>query len=121
VLPERHAPPLGAAVGRASAGALEYLPVARVVNLARALERAKALGFWVVALDPEAERSLFEASPEVWRSDLVIVLGAEGAGLRHGIRKIADHRLAIPMRGRVGSLNVSTAGALALFEAARWR
>jgi 23S rRNA (guanosine2251-2'-O)-methyltransferase len=119
VLPERHAPPLGAAVGRASAGALEYLPVARVVNLARALERAKTQGFWVVALDPEAEQSLFDAPDKVWQGDLVIVLGAEGSGLRHGIRRIADHRLAIPMRGRVGSLNVSTAGALALFEAAR--
>lgn len=119
LLPERHAPPLGAAVGRASAGALEHLPIARVVNLARALERAKERGFWVVALDPESPVSLFDTPDALWASDLAIVLGGEGKGLRHGIRRLADHRLAIPMRGRVASLNVSAAGALALFEAAR--
>jgi 23S rRNA (guanosine2251-2'-O)-methyltransferase len=119
VIPERHAPPLGAAVARASAGALEHLPIARVVNLSRALERAKERGFWVVALDPEAGVSLFETPDSLWDSDLAIVLGGEGKGLRHGIRRLADHRLAIPMRGRVASLNVSAAGALALFEAVR--
>lgn len=119
VLTERHAPPLGAAVARASAGALEHLPVARVVNLARALERAKGRGFWVLALDPESGEDLFVSSDRVWQGDLAVVLGAEGAGLRQGIRRLADHRLAIPMRGRVSSLNVATAGALALFEAAR--
>jgi 23S rRNA (guanosine2251-2'-O)-methyltransferase len=119
LIPERRAPPLGAAVARASAGAVEHLPIARVVNLARALERAKERGFWVVALDPEAEVSLFETPDSLWESDLAIVLGGEGEGLRHSIRRLADHRLAIPMRGRVASLNVSAAGALALFEAAR--
>jgi len=119
LLSERHAPPLGSVVSRASAGALEHLPVARVVNLARALERAKERGFWVVGLDPDSSESLFDSPDALWRSDLAIVLGGEGKGLRHGIRRLADHRLAIPMRGRVGSLNVATAGALALFEAAR--
>jgi 23S rRNA (guanosine2251-2'-O)-methyltransferase len=119
LLTERHAPPLGAAVARASAGALEHLPIARVVNLARALERAKERGFWVVGLDPESDQSLFESPDALWQSDLAIVLGGEGKGLRHGIRRLADHRLAIPMRGRIGSLNVAAAGALALFEAAR--
>jgi 23S rRNA (guanosine2251-2'-O)-methyltransferase len=121
ILQERRAPPLGAAVGRASAGALEHLPVARVVNLSRALARAKERGFWVVALDPESPDSLFETADALWASDLVLVLGGEGEGLRHGIRRLADHRLAIPMQGRVASLNVSAAGALALFEAARRR
>jgi 23S rRNA (guanosine2251-2'-O)-methyltransferase len=119
VLAERHAPPLSAAVGRASAGALEHLPVARVVNLSRALERAQEQGFWVLALDPEAELSLFDAPDALWQADLAVVVGAEGKGLRHGIRRLADHRLSIPMRGRVASLNVATAGALALFEATR--
>lgn len=116
---ERHAPPLGGAVGRASAGALEHLPISRVVNLARALETAKEAGFWVVALDPESEESLFDSPDRVWQGDLALVVGAEGTGLRHGIRRLADHRFAIPMQGRVGSLNVASAGALALFEAAR--
>jgi 23S rRNA (guanosine2251-2'-O)-methyltransferase len=121
ILPERHAPPLAGAVARASAGALEHLPVARVVNLARALERAKQAGFWVMGLDPEAEASLFDTPDSLWQGDLVVVLGAEGTGLRHGIRRLADHRLSIPMRGRIGSLNVAAAGALALFEVARRR
>jgi 23S rRNA (guanosine2251-2'-O)-methyltransferase len=119
IVTDRHAPPLGGVVGRASAGALEHLPIARVVNLARALEAAKQAGFWVVALDPESPESLFESADSVWQGDLAIVVGAEGAGLRHGIRRLADHRFAIPMQGRVGSLNVAGAGALALFEAAR--
>ena len=80
LLPERHAPPLGAAVGRASAGALEHLPIARVVNLSRALERAKERGFWVVALDPESPVSLFDTPDALWASDLAIVLGGEGRG-----------------------------------------
>jgi 23S rRNA (guanosine2251-2'-O)-methyltransferase len=95
--------------------------VARVVNLARALERAKQAGFWVMGLDPEAEASLFDTPDSLWQGDLVVVLGAEGTGLRHGIRRLADHRLSIPMRGRIGSLNVAAAGALALFEVARRR
>lgn len=119
ILPERHAPPLGSVVSRASAGALEHLPIARVVNLSRALERAKTEGFWVVALDPESPESLFESPDAIWQSDLALVVGGEGKGLRFGIRRLADHRFAIPMRGRVASLNVAAAGALALFEAAR--
>ena len=82
-------------------------------------ETAKEAGFWVVALDPESEENLFDSPDRVWQGDLVLVVGAEGAGLRHGIRRLADHRFAIPMQGRVGSLNVASAGALALFEAAR--
>jgi 23S rRNA (guanosine2251-2'-O)-methyltransferase len=119
IVTDRRAPPLGSVVARASAGALEHLPIARVVNLARALEQAKEAGFWVVALDPESDESLFESPDKVWQGDLALVVGAEGAGLRHGIRRLADHRFAIPMRGHVGSLNVAAAGALALFEAAR--
>jgi len=119
LLTERHAPPLGAAVSRASAGALEHLPVARVVNLARALGQAKGAGFWVVALDLEAEESLFAAPDALFQGDLVLVVGAEDRGIRHGIRRVADHRLRIPTRGHVASLNVASAGTLALFEAAR--
>jgi len=121
LVPDRRAPPLGAAVSRASAGALEHLPVARIVNLARALGRAKERGFWVLALDPEGGESLFEAPDRVLAGDLVVVVGGEEQGLRHGIRRLADHCLTIPMRGRVASLNVAAAAALALFECARRR
>lgn len=121
IVTERHAAPLGAAVSRASAGALEHLPVARVVNLARALGRARESGFWVIALDPEGGDSLFDAPARVFEGDLVLVVGGEERGVRHGIRRLADHCLTIPMRGRVASLNVAAAGALALFEVARRR
>ena len=90
------------------------------MNLARALGRAKetrVLGGG--ASIPSRQQSLFDSPDALWQGDLAIVLGGEGKGLRHGIRRLADHRLAIPMRGRVGSLNVAAAGALALFEAAR--
>jgi 23S rRNA (guanosine2251-2'-O)-methyltransferase len=119
LVPERHAPPLGAVVSRASAGALEHLPVARVVNLARALGRAKERGFWVLALDPDGGESLFDAPDRVLAGDLVVVVGGEEQGVRHGIRRVADHCLTIPMRGRVASLNVAAAAAVALFEWAR--
>jgi 23S rRNA (guanosine2251-2'-O)-methyltransferase len=121
ILPERHAPPLGAAVSRASAGALEHLPIARVVNLARALGQAKERGFWVVALDPEGGEDLFAAPDRVFEGDLALVVGGEEQGVRHGIRRLADHRVSIPMRGRVHSLNVAAAAAVALFEWARRR
>jgi 23S rRNA (guanosine2251-2'-O)-methyltransferase len=121
LVPERRSPPLGDAVSRASAGALEHLPVARVVNLARALGRAKERGFWVLALDPEGGESLFAAPDRVFAGDLVLVVGGEDQGLRHGIRRLADHRLTIPMQGRVASLNVAAAAALALFECVRRR
>jgi 23S rRNA (guanosine2251-2'-O)-methyltransferase len=118
---ERHAPPLGAAVSRASAGALEHLPVARVVNLARALVRARERGFSVVAVASKGGDDLFRAPAQVFRGDLVLVVGGEERGVRHGIRRLADHCLTIPMRGHVASLNVAAAGALALFEVARRR
>jgi 23S rRNA (guanosine2251-2'-O)-methyltransferase len=119
LLPERHAPPLSGAVAKASAGALEHLPIARVTNLARALHAAKARGFWIVALDPEEGGDLFASPDALWRADLVVVVGAEGSGLRRATLVAADHRVAIPMRGHVASLNVAAAGAVALFEAVR--
>jgi 23S rRNA (guanosine2251-2'-O)-methyltransferase len=119
LLTERRAPPLGAAASRASAGALEWLPVGRVPNLARALEVLKDLGFWVVAADPDAAETVFEVPDRLLSGDLVVVLGAEGRGLRPSIRERVDHPLRIPMQGRVESLNVSTAAAVLLFEVLR--
>jgi 23S rRNA (guanosine2251-2'-O)-methyltransferase len=119
VLTQRRAPPLGPAVSRASAGAIEWLPVARVVNLTRALAELKERGFWVFGADPEAEDDLFGLSDRVARGDRVVVLGAEGRGLRSGIEQAIDHRVRIPMAGRVASLNVAAAAAVILFELAR--
>ncbi len=115
----RRAPPLGPTVARASAGAIEWLPVARVVNLSRALEELKGLGFWVFGASPDAADDLFRLDSRVLRGDRVLVLGAEGRGIRTGIDRVVDHRVRIPMAGRVGSLNVSAAAAVVLFELAR--
>jgi 23S rRNA (guanosine2251-2'-O)-methyltransferase len=119
VLTRHHSPPLGAAASKASAGALEWLPVARVPNLTRALKSLKEKGFWVFGADPDAPTSAFEIPPR-WRGDAsVLVLGAEGRGLRPGVLETIDHRIRIPMAGRVASLNVATAAAVLLFELVR--
>ena len=119
VLTARRSPPLGAAMCRASAGALEHLPVARVSNLARALIALREAGFWSVGADAAARESLFAAPDRVFQGDLALVFGAEGRGLRPGVARQLDHRLRIPLAGHVGSLNVAAAAAVVLFEALR--
>jgi 23S rRNA (guanosine2251-2'-O)-methyltransferase len=119
VLTHRHAPPLSAAVSRASAGAIEWLPVARVPNLARALEILRGEGFWVLGAEAEANDSLYDLPESLARADRVVVFGAEGRGLRPGVAKRLDQKLRIPLRGKVDSLNVSTAASVVLFELER--
>lgn len=115
---ERRAAPLSAAAIQASAGAAEHLRLARVVNLVRALETLKAHNLWIVGLD---ERGSEDYDRCDFASNTVIVLGREGAGLHELVRHTCDHLLRIPMAGKVASLNVSAAGAVVLFEAARQR
>jgi 23S rRNA (guanosine2251-2'-O)-methyltransferase len=121
LLTRRHAPPLSAAVARASAGAIEWLPVGRVPNLTRALTTLKERGFWVLGAETPAPTPLFELPETFAASDCVVVLGAEGRGLRVGVRKALDCRVEIPMLGQVASLNVSAAAAVVLFELLRRR
>jgi 23S rRNA (guanosine2251-2'-O)-methyltransferase len=90
-----------------------------VANLSRALEGLKSRGFWVFGADPDARDDLFQI-PERWLSARrVLVLGAEGRGLRPGVVESLDHRVAIPLAGRVASLNVASAAAVLLFELRR--
>jgi 23S rRNA (guanosine2251-2'-O)-methyltransferase len=119
ILTDRRAPALTPAVSRASAGAIEWLPVARVTNLVRALEELKAARYWILAAALEESESIHALSDRVLTGDLVVVLGAEGRGIRPGVLEQADHRVQIPMRGRVESLNVATAGAVILYELLR--
>ncbi len=106
------------AVCKASAGAVEHLPVAVVTNLARYLNEVKRGDLWVYAAAADAEQTL-------WQADLsggaALVLGAEGRGLRPLVRKACDAAISIPLAGRVESLNVSVAASLLLFEARRQR
>ncbi len=119
ILPERRVAPLSPAVARASAGALEHLPVAQVTNLVRALETLKERDFWVHAADPSEGRDLYEVPDRLLSGRLVLVLGAEGRGLRPGVRAAVDIFVRIPMAGVVESLNVASAAAVVLFEWAR--
>lgn len=119
ILTERRAPPLTASVARASAGAIEWLPIARVPNLGRALSELQANDYWVLAAALGAEGTLYAMEDRILTGNLVVVLGAEGRGVRPRTLQQADHRVEIPMRGCVGSLNVSTAGAVVLYELLR--
>ena len=122
VLTERRSAPLSPVAVKASAGATEHLRIARVVNLVRALEELKARNLWVVGLDARiGERGLTDYDRFDLTGNLVVVLGREGAGLHDLVRRSCDHLLCIPMAGGVSSLNVSAAGAVVLYEAARQR
>jgi 23S rRNA (guanosine2251-2'-O)-methyltransferase len=118
VVPEHNAARVTPVVCRASAGAVEHLPVAVVVNLARYLGEVKRDDLWTWAAAQDAETP-------VWSADLsggtVLVFGAEGKGLRPGVRRACDAALSIPLAGNVESLNVSVAAGIVLFEAARQR
>lgn len=116
VLQDRHAPPLSGALAKASAGAIDMVPCARVVNLSRALEQLNDLGWRAVGLAADAPLALGEA---LEAGPTVLVLGSEGQGLRRLISEHCDTLARIPMPGGFESLNVASAGAVALYEAAR--
>jgi 23S rRNA (guanosine2251-2'-O)-methyltransferase len=118
LLTERRSAPLSPVAIKASAGAAEHLRLARVVNMVRSLEALKEKNIWCVGLD---ERGTQDYDRYDFTSNTVIVLGREGAGLHDLVRRTCDHLLRIPMGGKVASLNVSAAGAVVLFEAARQR
>jgi 23S rRNA (guanosine2251-2'-O)-methyltransferase len=115
VVPERRTAPLTETVERAAAGALEYLPVARVTNISQSLELLKRKDFWIYGLD-ERGKELYDQVDYAVPS--AIVLGGEGKGLHQGVQKHCDVLVRIPMAGAVSSLNVSVAAGIVLFE---WR
>ena len=118
VVPKDRAAGITPSAFKAAAGALEHCPVARVTNLARALDQMKERGIWTVALAADAERELGSLD---LTTPTALVLGSEGSGVRPLVRKTCDHVARIPMSGKVGSLNVAAAGAVALYEVARQR
>ena len=115
VIPERRAASITDVVAKAAAGALEYLPVARVTNVNRALEELKNRGFWIYGLDERGEQDYTLVE---FNTPTVLVLGGEGKGLHEQVRKHCDVVMRIPMAGKIASLNVSVAAGVALFE---WR
>ena len=118
ILPERRSAPVSATVAKTSAGASEHVRIARVTNLVRSLEQMKKANVWVLGLD---ERGTPDYTDFDFRTDCVLVLGREGAGLHDLVKKTCDHLLRIPMAGAVSSLNVSVAGAVVMYEALRQR
>lgn len=118
ILPERRSAGLTEAVSSVSAGALEYLRVARVKNLARMIDELKDRGLWLVGAEGGQDEYWHEFDYSV---PVGLVLGSEGKGLRPLIRKKCDKILSIPLLGRITSLNVSAAAAVFLFEVVRQR
>lgn len=120
VLPRHRAVHVTPTVAKAAAGAIEHVPIAVVGGLPTALKQMRDAGIWVVGLDDAADRSLFDLG-DLAVEGICLVLGAEGAGLSRLVRERCDVVVSIPMRGRLSSLNVSAAAALATYEVARHR
>ena len=118
VIRSRRAVGLTAAVAKASAGAVEYLPVAKVSNISQAIETLKKSNIWVIGIDPAGE---IDYSKVDFHLPTAIVIGSEGKGLADLVKKRCDYLVSIPMRGRITSLNASIAAALVMYEAFRQR
>jgi 23S rRNA (guanosine2251-2'-O)-methyltransferase len=118
VIPERRAAGLTDVVAKAAAGALEYLPVVRAVNINRTLEELKELGYWIYGLD---ERGVEDYDRAEYNAPTALVFGGEGKGLHELVRKHCDALVRIPMEGHIPSLNVSVAAGIVLFECKRRR
>jgi 23S rRNA (guanosine2251-2'-O)-methyltransferase len=114
---DRGSAPVSPTVAKTSAGATEWLQIERITNTANEIERFKAAGFWVYGTDPEGDPP--------WEVDLsgqvVLCFGGEEKGLRNRTRQLCDRMIGLPMRGRVGSLNIATSAAAVLYEAVRQR
>jgi len=113
VVQDRHAPPESGALAKAASGALDLIPYIQVVNVARAVEALGNRGFWRVALTGDGTQPLHEAVAD---SDIAVVLGSEGSGIRRLVRERCDASAAIPVAAEIDSLNVSNAAAIALYE-----
>ena len=118
VIPERRAAGVTPTVTKASAGASEHLPIAKVTNIARTLEELKSKNLWIVGLDERAAQNYDSLD---YKMDCAIVLGGEGKGLHELVRKKCDFLISIPMLGKVPSLNVSVAAGVVLYEIVRQR
>lgn len=116
VIPSDRAAHVTPAVVNASAGAVEHLHVSQEVNLTRWLGRAKEAGFWIVGMDEQDAEPLFETS---MRPPVVLVVGSEGSGIRRLVRETCDIIVALPMMGRIESLNAAVAGSIGLYEIVR--
>ncbi len=118
VIPKRRSVGLTAVVGKASAGALEYMPVARVSNITAAIRELKQRGVWVYGTAADGDADFYHAD---LKGPSAIVIGNEGAGMSRLVAESCDLKVRIPMKGRISSLNASASAAILLYEAVRQR
>jgi len=117
VVPKRRSAPLSQTVAKTSAGAVEYIPVARVSNLCAAMEELKSRGVWIYGADMAGEP--YDARPLT--GAIALVIGSEGRGLGRLVKERCDGLLSLPMRGKVSSLNASVAAGILMYEIAKYR
>ncbi|WP_077615902.1 23S rRNA (guanosine(2251)-2'-O)-methyltransferase RlmB [Caenibacillus caldisaponilyticus] len=118
IIPKNRAVGLTSTVAKASTGAIEYVPVARVINLARTMEHMKERGVWFVGTDASAPQDYRDFQADM---PVCLVIGSEGKGLSRLVKEKCDFLLSIPMVGKVTSLNASVAAALLIYEVYRFR
>ena len=118
IIPKDKSATLNATVRKVACGAAEVVPLVAVTNLARALEKLRQKGLWVVGTAGDAEQTLYQQD---MTGPLIVVMGAEGSGMRRLTREHCDYLVHVPMQGTVSSLNVSVATGVCLFEAQRQR
>lgn len=118
LMPKRRSCPLSATVAKTSAGAVEYVPVARIGNVAQTLEQLKQAGMWVVGADMDGDKEYYEAD---LTGPIVVVVGSEGRGMSRLTKEHCDFVVRIPMLGQINSLNASVACSLLLYEVVRQR
>ncbi|MBR2214612.1 MAG: 23S rRNA (guanosine(2251)-2'-O)-methyltransferase RlmB [Selenomonadaceae bacterium] len=118
LIPKRHTVPLTATVAKTSAGAVEYVPVARIGNIAQAMQELKKQGLWIAGADMDGEQELYAAD---FTCPLALVIGSEGKGLGRLVKETCDFLVRIPMLGKINSLNASVAGSLLMYEVLRQR
>ncbi|WP_027339557.1 23S rRNA (guanosine(2251)-2'-O)-methyltransferase RlmB [Halonatronum saccharophilum] len=118
IIPKRRAVGFSPVVAKASAGAVEYVPVTQVTNLARTIEKLKEEGFWVGGADIDTKQSCYQAN---LNGALALVIGSEGSGIRRLVKEKCDFLVKLPMQGHVDSLNASVAAGILIYEALRQR
>lgn len=118
IIPKHHATTVNQTVVKTSAGASEHIPIAKVTNIATTLDELKQQGLWIVGADVEGDRLYDELD---YRTPLALVVGNEGEGIRRLVKEKCDFKVKIPLLGKIGSLNVSVAAALVMYEVVRAR
>ncbi|MNI18260.1 putative TrmH family tRNA/rRNA methyltransferase [compost metagenome] len=120
IIPKRRSAAVTATVSKTSAGAVEYVPVARVTNLAQTIEQLKQSGVWVVGTDVEAKEEIYQGG-NIFTGPVAIVIGNENKGMGRLVRETCDVLLKLPMNGRLNSLNASVAAGVVMYEVLRRR